>query len=54
MAPTTKKWKMTKLKSNRLICTEVSVNSLGKPGRKGRIRSEGFAEKDGFKRAVKE
>jgi len=49
--PTTKKWKTEQLKGKIQICSEVSVNSPGNPWsqsgrRKGRLRREGFAEKE--------
>ena len=41
------------------ICSEVSVNSPGNPGsqsarRKGKLRWEGFAQKESFKPGVEE
>jgi len=60
MEPTTKKWKTEKLKKakKKQICSEVSVNSTGNlwsqsGRRKGRLRWEGFAEKEGHKRGRK-
>ena len=55
MEPTTKKWE----KKKKRICTEVSVNSLGNLWsqswrRRGRLRREGFAEKEGDKRGMRE
>jgi len=48
-----------KLKVKKRICSEVLVNSPGNPWsqsgrRKGRLRREGFAEKEGFKPGMKE
>jgi len=41
-----------------MVCSEVSVNSPGNPGsrsrrRKGRLRWEGFAEKEDFNPGMK-
>ena len=57
--PTTKTCKTEKLKSNKRICSEVPVHSLGNPRnqswrRKGRLRREGFAEMEVFKPGMKE
>ena len=51
--------KQKKLKIKKRICSEVSVNSLENPWsqswrRKGRLRWEGFAEKEGFNPGMKE
>jgi len=48
-----------KRKSEKQICSEVSVNSLGNlwsqsRRRKGKLWLEGFAEKEGFKLGMKE
>jgi len=59
MEPTTKKWKAEKLKKQKKqIFSEVSVNSMGNlwsqsGRRKGRLRWEVFAEKEGHKRGRK-
>jgi len=50
MEPTTKKWRIERLKTKKRICSEVSVNSPGNPWsqsgrRKGRLLREGFAER---------
>jgi len=54
-----KKWNRKKLKSKKNgYATEVSVNSLRNPWsqfwRKGRLRWEGFAEKECFEPGMKE
>jgi len=60
MEPTTKKCKTEKNENEkRMICLKVTVNSLENPcnqsrRRKGRLRWEGFAEKEGFKPGMKE
>jgi len=46
--------KVENRKVKKRICSEVSVNSPGNPWsqswrRKGRLRREGFAEKEGFR-----
>jgi len=51
--------KQKKIKRKKWICSEVSVNSPGNPWsqferRTGRLRREGFAEKEGFKFEMKE
>ena len=56
--PTSNKWKTEKGKSiKKRMCSEVLVNSPGNPWsqswrRKGRLRCEGFAEREGCKRAA--
>ena len=55
--PTTKKWKTEKLKKR--LCSQVSENRPGNPlsqsgRRKGRLRWEGFAEKEVLKPGMKE
>jgi len=60
MEPTTKKCKNRKTKSRKQICSEITGNSPGNPCSEYlRRRNEGlewggFAEKEGFKPAVKE
>jgi len=58
--PTTTKCKNRKTKSRKQTCSEITVNSPGNPcSEYSRRRNEGlqwvgFAEKEGFKRGVKE